>query len=243
MAKFRDIPVLVDHKDWCVVAKPAHLAVHRSRLVRDKIALLQLVRDQMGCRVNAVHRLDRATSGCLVFAKNKSATAMIQNAMRAREAQKTYLLCARGWAEPQSSAFIDIPLTREGRTKEAQTYIECLGASKDPRCALILARPVTGRWHQIRRHIKRISMPILMDSTHGDTRENRWWRDNYGLHRLALHCFSLHIPLPTGEIIDATCPLPDDLSRVFKELPWWEEANARFPPLGLPALQPEVHVS
>ena len=243
MSQRQPIPILLDHADYCVVAKPAHLAVHRSKMVRDRIALLQLVRNQVGCRVHAVHRLDRATSGCLVFAKNKATTAMIQAAMQSRKSKKTYLLCARGWAEPASSAFLDMPLTREGRTKEAQTYIECLGASKDPRCALILAQPVTGRWHQIRRHIKRLSMPVLMDSTHGDTKENRWWRENYGLRRLALHCFSLYIPLPDGTVIDVTCPLPNDLRSVFEQLPWWMEASERFPKLTLPPIPEQDAIS
>jgi tRNA pseudouridine65 synthase len=231
MPRVPDITILRDHKDWCVVAKPAHLAVHRSAMVRDRTVLLQLVRNTVGCRVNAVHRLDRPTSGCIIFAKNKPATAMIQAAMRLPAAQKTYLLCARGWAEPKSSVLIDIPLTHDGITKEAQTYIECLGASREPRCALILARPRTGRWHQIRRHIKRLSMPILMDSLHGDTQTNRWWRETYGLRRLALHCHSLHVPLPDGTVIEASCPLPQDLSSVFQQLPWWEEAVAHFPAL------------
>lgn len=195
-----------------------------------------MVRNRMDCEVNPVHRLDRATSGCIIFAKNKAATSMIQKAMRDREAQKTYLLCTRGWAEPQSSVLMDIPLTIEGKTQEAKTYFECLGASKDPRCALILAKPLTGRWHQIRRHIKRVSMPILMDSTHGDTRTNRWWRDEYGLRRLALHCFSLYVPLPTGENIDAICPLPTDLHEVFQQLPWWPHAVEQLPQLALPPI-------
>jgi tRNA pseudouridine65 synthase len=225
------IQLLADHPDWVIVAKPPNIAVHRSRMVSDRVVLLQLVRDTVGCKVHPVHRLDRGTSGCLLFAKNRAATATLQRAMNDARATKSYVAFTRGWAQPGGSALLDMPLTHEGKTKEAQTFIQCVAALKDPRCAIILAQLRTGRWHQIRRHLQRLSMPVLMDSTHGDTRTNRWWRDTYGLDRLALHCLSLHIPLQDDEDIHVVCPPPADLIAVWKQLPLWEEAKRAIPAL------------
>jgi tRNA pseudouridine65 synthase len=94
----------------------------------------------------------------------------------------------------------------------------------------VLAEPETGRWHQVRRHLRDVSHPILGDSTHGDTRVNRWWRETYGLRRLGLHCFSLDLALD-GETIAATCPAPADLVHIWERLPWWNQALAELPGL------------
>jgi len=231
------VTILAEHPRWVVVSKPSGLPVHRSKMVRSRDALLQRVRDQVNCRVHPIHRLDRPTSGCVLFAKDSEMAARLQAAMSHPQSIKTYLIGVRGTATPGTGALLDIPLRTEGKIQEAQTYIECLGSVSEPRCSLFLARPRTGRWHQIRRHMVRISMPVLLDSTHGDTRVNRWWRDNTGLSRLAMHCASLNLRLPHGESLVVQCPIPEDLAKPWQALGWWRDLVRQHPEWIVPSLQ------
>ena len=89
------------------------------------------------------------------------------------------------------------------------------------------------RWHQIRKHLNGLSHPVIGDSRHGDTKINRYWRER-GLERLGLHCASMELPLPDGTVLRVECPPPRELTDVWRELPWWEDACAALPLLGHP---------
>jgi tRNA pseudouridine65 synthase len=84
------------------------------------------------------------------------------------------------------------------------------------------------RWHQIRKHLNGLSHPVIGDSRHGDTKINRYWRQR-GLERLGLHCASMALPLPDGSLLQVECPPPRELTDVWRELPWWEDACAALP--------------
>lgn len=212
-----------------IVGKPSGLVVHRSEMGNERIAALQLVRDQLGRRVHPVHRLDRGTSGCLLFALRPELIGPLSEALRA--GRKRYVALVRGHIASREPVTVDNPIKGSGgRLQEARTVLQAIASSREPRCSLVLAEPVTGRFHQIRRHIRDLSHPVLGDSTHGDTRENRRWREEYGLRRLALHCFSLEIEVPEG-VARAVCPIPPDLGQVLERMPWWEEAQAALPEL------------
>ncbi len=218
------LPILTLTEHYVVVAKPARLMVHRSKLCRDNVYALQLVRDQVGRYVHPIHRLDRATSGCLLFAFDPEWARLLQDALR--DGQKTYLAMVRGNIEDFAPVDVRKPMKDDnGILKDAHTWAQALGGSADPRCSLVLARPSTGRYHQVRRHLRDLSHPVLMDATHGDTKCNRWWRENTSLSRLALHCWRMDLPLPDGRL-QVTCPIPEDLGRVWREMPWWNRARA-----------------
>jgi len=89
------------------------------------------------------------------------------------------------------------------------------------------------RWHQIRKHLNGLSHPVIGDSRHGDTKINRYWRQR-GLERLGLHCASMALPLPDGSLLQVECPPPRELTDVWRELPWWEDACAALPLLSHP---------
>jgi tRNA pseudouridine65 synthase len=112
----------------------------------------------------------------------------------------------------------------------------CLGRSAEPRCSLLRVEPRTGRYHQVRRHVRDLNHPIVGDTDHGDTRVNRWWRENEGLTRLGLHALTLELDLPGGGRLSATCPLFADHAELWARMPWWEEARAALPALDLPPL-------
>lgn len=227
------LPILAQTDDWVVVSKPTGLAVHRSPEIRDPTYLVQVARDQLGRYVWPVHRLDRATSGCLWLAFEPGNLATYQEALAA--GHKRYLALVRGRYAGTGPVVITNPMTdSKGILREAHTDARCIGASQDPRCSLFLASPATGRYHQIRRHLRDIGHPVVGDGTHGDTRINRWWREERGMGRIALHCLSLSVDLPGGPL-EAVAPIPDDLRRVWSALPWWEDALAACPELALEA--------
>lgn len=214
--------VLARGDDWVVVHKPSGVLVHRQPGVREDAAV-QIVRNQVGRRVWPVHRLDRATSGCLLFALEHGAIAGLHDALG--RGSKRYLAQVRGNLAADEPFVVDAPLKVNGKEKSAATRFTKLGGASEPRSSLVLAEPRTGRYHQIRRHLVRLSHPVLGDSTHGDTRVNRTWRKEHGLHRLALHCWTLRLDLPDGTPLSVTAPPPDELMSVWVAQPWWDRAH------------------
>lgn len=220
------LPVLAQGDSWLVVAKPPKLIVHRTAMSSDRIAALQWVRDQVGKRVYPVHRIDRAASGCLLMATDRDVSGALHGAMRQPDADKRYLALVRGCIPAGSETRIE----RELDGKKSTTDVVVLGSMPEPRCSLVSCRIHTGRFHQVRRHLAGIGHPILGDSHHGDTRVNRWWRENRGLPRLALHGWRLAVPLP-DDPVDARCPIWPDLARLMHGLEFWTEAIAGTPEL------------
>ena len=237
------VPILLQTDRYAVVAKPPGMVVHRNKFVsRDSVPLLQVVRDQLGRYVNAVHRLDGGTSGCVVFAYDSETTAMLQAAMTSGAASKTYYAFVRGDASRLRDHLEERELKDDkGVVKEARTWLDCVAACEDseehgfadgdPGSSLIVAKPHTGRWHQIRKHMNGHSHPILGDAKHGNSKLNRWWREKYGLQGLGLHCAALEIPLPDGTVLRARAPVRRDLVSIWEQMPWWEQACAALPEL------------
>lgn len=240
----RPLPVLAEGPGWLVVAKPPGLLVHRAEQMPDAEAALQVVRDQVGKHVYPIHRLDRQASGCLLFATEKALAGPLSAAMSAPEARKIYLAFVRGRFAADGPVQVDTPMKDDnGLPKEASSTVWCLGRSHEPRCSLLRVEPRTGRYHQVRRHVRDLHHPILGDADHGDSKVNRAWRESHGNYRLGLHCSELHLPLPDGGAIDAECPLFADHARIWPTLPWWDEAVAAYPLLArdpLPLRYPDA---
>ncbi len=224
------LTVLAQGEGWVVIAKPPRLVVHR----KDKkweYAALQRVRDQLGVRVDPVHRLDRPASGCLLFATERGVAGRLHSALRAGE--KTYVAMVRGFCKHDDAVQIDRPMKDDkGVLREASSVVRVLGRAHEPRSSLLEIRPSTGRYHQVRRHVRDLHHPILADGQHGDSKVNRWWREQFGVRRLALHALSLELELD-GERRRIVCPLFKDHARLFRQLPWWADALAARPELGL----------
>lgn len=218
------------YQDQCIVIidKPAGVLVHSHPRFPDEIPLVQRLRDQLGQPVWPVHRLDRQTSGLLIFALSPEFVESMAEALR--QGQKTYWAFVRGNFPHDTPITVDIPI----KGKEALSIVRCLGRSTEPRCSLLEVLPKTGRNHQVRRHVRDLHHPILHDGDHGDSRVNRWWRENMGLKRLALHAGILHIEYQ-GQTLEIHSPIPHDLSTVFENMPWWKEVIAIEPKLVLNA--------
>jgi len=207
---------------WILVAKPPRVIVHRTKDTRTEYAALQRVRDLVGHRVNPVHRLDRQASGLLLFATDTSRSGELHEVLRA--GTKTYFALVRGHFQHEWPIDVDTPL--DG--KESSSTIWCLGRSHRPRCSLVKVQPHTGRFHQVRRHVRDLHHPIIGDVMHGDSKVNRWWREERSMGRVALHCGRMTLPFPEGEQT-FECPLFEDMAAVLKELSWFERAAQQEP--------------
>lgn len=205
---------MILHRDSrCVVVnKPSGLATHRGWDDSDD-ALLQRVRDAVGLYVYPIHRLDRGASGVVLFALDKEAAAAFSGVWE--QAEKIYLCITRGHPKDQT---IDhaIPKAPGEQRVPAVTEVRCVETFG--RYALVEARPKTGRLHQIRRHLKHISCPLIGDVRYGKGEHNRIFRTQHELHRLALHCTSLRVPHPDGGELAVTCPLADDLVHAIESV-------------------------
>jgi tRNA pseudouridine65 synthase len=205
------------HHDEHIVAfdKPSGLLVHRG-WGDDAVTAVDLAREAMGAQVFPVHRLDRGTSGVLLFARSAEVAAELGGCFERGEVEKTYLALVRG--VPPAEGVVDHPIPRrEGgpRVPAVTEYrLRCAAPPGSlPRASLVEARPRTGRLHQVRRHMKHISHPLIGDANYGKGALNRLFRDEVGLGRLALHASALCFVHPvSGERMCIEAPLPDDLA-------------------------------
>jgi len=199
------------HRDdrLAAFAKPSGMLVHRG-WGDDAVVALDLAREAIGTRVHPVHRLDRATSGVLLFALDPACAAALGRMFEASAVQKEYLALVRG--VPAEAGVIDSPVPRtEGGPRVPAVTAFRRRATID-RWSLVEARPETGRLHQIRRHLKHIGHPIVGDVNYGKGDVNRLFRERFGLHRLALHASRVALAHPiTGARLVIAAPLPDDL--------------------------------
>jgi tRNA pseudouridine65 synthase len=202
-----------------VANKPSGLLVHRGWDRDDDVAMFR-VRDAIDALVYPVHRLDRGTSGALVFARSSQDAAALAGSFEARRVEKKYLALVRGrMVEDAGTIDYAIPKSEDGERVPALTRYQVLARSEVERCSLVQAMPETGRLHQIRRHLRHLTHPLIGDVAYGSGVINRHYRDTYGLHRLALHASSIRFPHPvTGDMLTVEAPLPEDMRLVFERL-------------------------
>jgi tRNA pseudouridine65 synthase len=211
------------YRDGALLAvnKPSGLLVHRGWGKADAV-LVDLVRDALGGgTAHPAHRLDRGTSGVVLFALDAEAARILGAAFESGAVEKRYLALVRG--EAPEAAVVDHPIPRDedGPRVPAVTEIRRLAvAFAEPRTlSLVAARPRTGRLHQVRRHLKHLGHPIIGDANYGKGALNREIALRYGLHRLALHAASIALPHPrSGERIEIAAPLPRDLAEPLRAM-------------------------
>lgn len=206
----RGLSELYRDEHLVVVNKPSGLSVHRG-WDGDAVNALTLTRGLVGRHVYPVHRLDRPTSGALVFALDSETAARLQDHFRAHTVGKRYLAVARGIVPEAIRIDHPVPREPEGERVDAVTNVRRLELVEE-RYSLIEACPETGRLHQIRRHLKHLSHPLVGDTRYGDGAINRACRERFGLARLALHALGITFAHPhRDERISVLAPPPDDL--------------------------------
>lgn len=228
--------------EWLIaVHKPSGLLVHRTDLDRHETRFaVQLLRDQIGRRVYPVHRLDKGTSGVLLFALDLEIGRAVSAQFERQEVAKKYLAVVRG--HPPETGEIDHPLIKrpddyewsqgavEAPPQPAVTRFRRLAVCELPhavdryptsRYALVELEPLTGRRHQLRRHLKHIAHPIIGDATYGKGRHNRLFQTLFGSHRMLLANLELQVVHPvSGETLTLTAPLAEDFAAVLGQLGW-----------------------
>lgn len=203
-----------------VVNKPSNLIVHHSYYARniEETSLTDLVRELGYPEASPVHRLDRKTSGLLLFSKKAEWVAAFQSLFEKNEIEKKYLALLRGFVPEEG--VVNSPVKNDrGNYKEAETRFRCLEQFErnyriqpyeKQRYSLVEFIPVTGRMHQLRIHANKMAHPIINDPKYGNRHHNHYFQQELGMEELFLHACSLKFIQPfTGESIDLQAPLPD----------------------------------
>jgi len=197
-----------------IANKPSGLLVHRGWDNDDDVALFR-VRDAIDAYVYPVHRLDRGTSGALLLARSAEIAAALGAGLEAGRLEKRYLALVRG--TPPAVGLIDHPLPKQeekgARRFSAVTRFRLIARSGVDRCSLVEAIPLTGRLHQVRRHLRHLNHPLVGDVNYGSGEINRHYRATYDLRRLALHAHLLAFDHPaTGARVVVRAPISEDLA-------------------------------
>jgi tRNA pseudouridine65 synthase len=219
------LEIIYQDENLIAINKPHGLLVHQSSIARDATEFaLQLLRDQVGKHVSPVHRLDRKTSGILLFAFDKTSEVAMHQQFMNTETDKKYLAILRGFTPDAMD--IDYPLAKEnGTMQDAFTSFITLqraevavafGKHPTSRYSLVEATPKTGRMHQLRRHFSHILHPIIGDRTHGCNKQNKFFKEQWDMTTMLLHASELAFVHPiTKERIHLKAGLHDEFKRVM----------------------------
>jgi tRNA pseudouridine65 synthase len=201
--------ILYQDESCVVVDKPSGMIVHRG-WANDDDDLMRLTRDTLRRYVYPLHRLDRGASGAVLFALDPHAARTLNRAFAAGEIEKRYLALTRG--HPPERGLVDHPIPRAPGEERVPAQTEYARLGTFERYALVLALPKTGRLHQIRRHLKHLSCPLIGDVLYGKGEHNRLFRERYALDRLALHAAALRFVHPVTEVaVTVRAPLRGSL--------------------------------
>ncbi len=227
------LPVMYADEQLAVIDKPAGLMVHDSKLARGETDFAaDRLREQFGKPIFLIHRLDRATSGCLLLAFDRETASVLGKNLMWQDFEKEYLAVCRGW--PDESFTIDHPLDGgpgKPAKKPALTHFTRLASGELPvpsngfetsRYALLRCQLETGRFRQIRRHLKHAFHHLIGDTSHGDGRHNLQFRMR-GVHRMLLHASRLSFTHPLGgQRVTAVAPLDGEMRKAFALFGWDE---------------------
>ncbi|MFT6287638.1 MAG: tRNA pseudouridine65 synthase [Alcanivorax sp.] len=236
-----DLEIIYRDEYLVAINKPAGLLVHRSPIDRHETRFaLQLLRDQIGQRVYPVHRLDKPTSGVLLFALSPDIARKISELFQAHQVHKEYLAVVRGFSpghgdidyalKEKLDKIADCKVRPDKPAQEAQTRFRTLAKVElsvlvdrypQTRYSLVQLQPVTGRRHQLRRHMKHIGHPIIGDAKHGKGVHNRFFASEFGCDRLLLASISLGFTHPVnGKVVTLNAQLGQRFTRVITEFDW-----------------------
>jgi tRNA pseudouridine65 synthase len=240
------LQIIYQDQHMVAIHKPPGLLVHRSLIDKHETQFaMQMLRDQIGQHVFPVHRLDRPTSGVLLFALSSDIARLLNQQLSSHQVQKTYYAIVRGFVD--ESGHIDYALkekldkiadkhaNQDKEAQEAQTDYQMIdtfelahpvGRYASARYSLVRLLPTTGRKHQLRRHMSHINHPIVGDTTHGDGKQNKFVRQMYAFNGLALTCKEMVLTHPVEQT--RLCLQADFDERMKKLLASWGWGKTDF---------------
>ncbi len=233
------IQILYEDQSYVAIHKPAGLLVHPSKIdSHEKITAVQILREQLQKQIFPVHRLDKPTSGVMIFALNSIAAEQLASQFRVNEVQKKYIALVRGHLKQEQ--LLDYPLkeeldaiadkhsSQERTAQQAQTWLHPVEYIEIPvrvdrypttRYSLVYASPKTGRKHQIRRHLRHLNHPIIGDVAHGCGEHNKYFEQRFQKRRLFLSCLQMtffHFEL--NKSISVQSEICEDFKNVLQDL-------------------------
>jgi len=226
------IEILFEDEYIIIVNKPNNVLIHYSHYARNikDATLIDLLENQIEKRVYPLHRLDRKTSGVIVFAKEKEFIPTFQELFFNDEIQKIYLGIVRGFSPENGKIESPVKNPETKKYKEALTLYETLNSATleipvhpypQSRYSLIKLTPKTGRMHQLRIHLNKISHPLVGDYKYGDRFHNRNFEDNFDCHNLFLHAYQLSFIHPfSNQDIQVIAPLNKNWKQMFDVFEW-----------------------
>lgn len=232
------IPIIYEDDHVFAVNKPNDVLVHKSHYARNITdhTLIELLQQQTQYHsLMPIHRLDRKTSGVILFAKEKEYLPVFSKLFEHQAIHKTYKAIVRG--HTPSSGEIDTPIKRDdnGVYKAALTHYKTLATVSLPipvkpydnaRYSLIELMPKTGRMHQLRKHMNKISHPIVGDHKYGDRFHNRMFVEKMNLSTLLLHATKIEFIHPySNQVTTITAPLPQPWDEILNKLDWQKVSN------------------
>ena len=225
---------IIYQDNYCLlVTKPNNVLVHHAHHSRNKIeeeSLIQLIENQFGKRYYPIHRLDRKTSGIILLASKREYVASFQALFTNNEIQKIYYGVVRGFS--QDNKIINSPV--KGRDalvyREAETHLNCLDKIElnipvkpydSSRYSLVELKPKTGRMHQLRIHMNKVSTPLINDAKYGDKNHDLMYAKQFGWKNLFLHAGSLEFIHPfTNKKLILKSSFSEDWIKLFQEFSW-----------------------
>ncbi|WP_035072626.1 pseudouridine synthase [Anditalea andensis] len=233
------LEILFEDDHYIAINKPAGLLVHRTKIAKndDATYAMQLLRDQIGKWVYPLHRIDRPTSGILLFAKSSEDASLFTTLFTEHKIEKLYLATVRGYLK-EDQFVSDYPLKKDliGDLQEARTSFWSLAKIELPyasspkfatsRYSLVKAFPQTGRMHQIRRHLAHERNYLIGDTTHGENKQNKFFREKFSLQNILLHAWQVKFIHPIShEEVNIQAPLPDHFLNIIHKLGWKDTAS------------------
>jgi len=226
------IKIIYENDLLVAVNKPNNFIIHQSYYARNirETTLLEFLEQQLGYPLYPIHRLDRKTSGILLLLKNKEYINQFQELFTNNSIEKNYYAIVRGFTK--DSGIIDSPVKNDdtGVYKDALTHYETINTIEldipvhpyeKSRYSLLKLTPKTGRMHQLRKHLNKISHPIVGDYKYGDRFHNRMFETEFNCHYLFLHAHSIDFIDPiTNQPLHLTASFPADWLQIFHQFNW-----------------------
>lgn len=232
-----NLEILYQDEYLVAINKPHGLLVHRSSIAKEvEEFALQILRDQIGRNVSPIHRLDRKTSGVLLFALNGEVLKEASRAFAENKVRKTYVAIVRGFTGDQE--VIDYPLKKDnGKLQEAVTNYRTLrraeldipfGQHATSRYSLVEITPQTGRMHQIRKHFAHILHPIIGDRPYGCNKQNRHFKDRWAMTTMLLHALQLELQHPVHhKLLSISAPFQPEFTRMARMMGFEETGEEK----------------